>query len=63
MEPLYVTSLTECELGQIVYMRGAKVDKLFEILRKNDKITYDESPFKSIISDIRSIIPKKGCKQ
>ena len=24
---------------------------------------YDESPFKSIISDIRSILPKKGFKE
>ena len=55
MEQLYVTSLTECEFGQIVYMRRVKVDELFEILWKNDKITYGESPFKSIISDIRSI--------
>ena len=62
MEPLYVTSLSECELGQIAYMRHLKVDELFEISRKNDKITNDESLFKSIISDIRSILPKKGCK-
>ena len=32
------------------------------ILKKYDKITYNELPFKSIISDIRSILPKKGCK-
>ena len=62
MEQLYVTSLTECELEQIAYMRGVKVDELFEISWKNDKITYDKSPFKSIILDIRSILPKKGCK-
>ena len=43
-------------------MRGVKVDELFEISSKNDKITYDESVFKSIISDIRSILPKKGYK-
>ena len=43
-------------------MRRVKVDELFEILWKNDKITYGELPFKSIISDIRSILPKKGCK-
>ena len=24
---------------------------------------YNESPFKSIIFDIRSILPKKGCKK
>ena len=40
MEPLYVTRLLECELGQIAYMRGVEVDKLFEILSKNDKITF-----------------------
>ena len=65
MEQLYVTSSTECEFGQIVYMRGVKVDELFQILWKNGKITYNESPFKSpfnFISDIRSILPKKGCK-
>ena len=27
------------------------------------KKTYNESPFKSIILDIRSILPKKGCKK
>ena len=27
------------------------------------KKTYNESPFKSIIFDIRSILPKKGCKK
>ena len=27
------------------------------------KKTYNESPFKSIILDIRSIFPKKGCKK
>ena len=63
MEPLNVARLLECELGQIVYMRGVEADELFEILRKNDKITYDELPFKSIISDIRSIFLKKDVKQ
>ena len=28
MEQLYVTGLTECELWQIAYMRGVKVDEL-----------------------------------
>ena len=27
------------------------------------KKTYNESPFKSISLDIRSILPKKGCKK
>ena len=50
-------------------MRGIKAkktlkkDELFKILKKCDKITYDESPFKSIISDIRSILPQKWCKK
>ena len=61
-------NLSKGELRLVADMRGIKVkktlkkDELFEILRKNDKITYDESAFKSIISDIRSILPKKGCK-
>ena len=50
-------------------MRGVKVkkhkkkDELFKISKKNVKKTYNESPFKSIILDIRSILPKKGCKK
>ena len=40
-----------------------KKDELFEILKKYDKITYDESPFKSIISDVRLILPQRGCKK
>ena len=47
---------------QIADIRNIKVEKLFGFLRKDDKITYTESPFKSIISDIRSILPKKGYK-
>ena len=53
----------------IADMRGLKVqktskkDELFKILKKNVKKTYNESPFKSIILDIRSILPKKGCKK
>ena len=67
MELLNVENLSNRNLRLIADMRGIKVKKhlkneLFEILRKNHKITYDESPFKSIISDIRSILPKKGCK-
>ena len=34
-----------------------------KILKINVKKTYNESPFKSIIFDIRSILPKKGCKK
>ena len=62
MGPLFVTRLLGCELRQLAYMRGVKVDELLEILRKNDRITYGESPFMSIISDIRSVLPKQVCK-
>ena len=49
MEQLYVTSLTKCELGQIAYMRGAKVDELFEISWKNDKsVLYPKKGYKTI---------------
>ena len=50
-----------CELRLIADMRDIKAkttlekDELFEILNKNNNKTYDESPFKSIILDIRSI--------
>ena len=40
-----------------------KKDELFKKLDKNVKKIYNESPFKSIILDIRSILPKKGCKK
>ena len=36
---------------------------MFKILKINVKKTYNESPFKSIIFYIRSILPKKGCKK
>ena len=48
-------------------MRDIKVKKdikkLFKKLKKNVKKTYNELPFKSIILDIRLILPKKGCKK
>ena len=61
--------LSKSDLMMIADMRGVKVkkkskkDELFRILKKNVKYTYNESPFKSIILDIRSILPKKGCKK
>ena len=61
--------LSKSDLMMITDMRGVKVkktskkDELFKILRKNVGKTYNESPFKSIILDIRSISPKKGCKK
>ena len=61
--------LSRSDLMMIADMRGVKVrktskkDELFRILKKNVKKTYNESPFKSIIFDIRSILPEKGCKK
>ena len=52
----------------IAKMRGIKVKKsiskieFFKILKKKDKITYKESPFKSIITDIRSNLSKREHK-
>ena len=43
--------------------KNTKKNKLFKILKKYSKKTYNESPFKSIILDIISILPKKGCKK
>ena len=48
----------------IAKMRGIKVKKstskieLFRILKKEDTITYKESPFKSIIQDITNNLSK-----
>ena len=56
------------EMRLIAKMRGIKVNKsaskteLFRILKRKDKITYNDSPFKSIIVDIRSNLPKRGYK-
>ena len=61
--------LSKIDLMMIADMRGIKVrkpskkDEFFRILKKNVKKTYNESPFKSIIFYIRSILPKKGCKK
>ena len=33
------------------------------IFKKTLEITFNESPFKSLISDIKSILPKDGCKR
>ena len=60
--------LSKSHLIMIAGMRGVKVkkyqkDELFKILKKNVKKTCNELPLKSIILDIRSILPKKGCKK
>ena len=65
MDPLHVPNLSKHEMRLIADMRGIKAkktlkkDELFKILKKYDKIKYDESPFKSIVSDIKSILPQK----
>ena len=40
-----------------------KKDEILDILNKYYDEVLDESPFKSIILDIKSILPKKGCKE
>ena len=61
--------ISKSDLMMIADMRGVKVrkaskqDELFRILKKNVKKAYNESPFKSIIFNIRSILPKTGCKK
>ena len=61
--------LSKSDLMMIADMREVKVkktskkDELFKILKKNVKKTYNESPSKSISLDIRSTLPKKGCKK
>ena len=39
------------------------IDYLEIIFNKTVEITFNGSPFKSLISDIRSILPKDGCKK
>ena len=57
--------LSKSGLMMIADMRRVKVkqklkkDELFKKLKKNIKKTCNESPFKSIILDIRSILPNK----
>ena len=55
----YVKNLSKHETRLIAKRRGINVKKatskieLFRILKKEDKITCKESPFKSIIQDIK----------
>ena len=64
----YVKNLSKYEMRLIAKMRGIKVKKsiskteLFKILKKKDKVIYKESLFKSIITDIRSNLSKRGHK-
>ena len=67
-KPNYVKKLSKHEMKMIAKMRGIKVKKsmgktdLFKILKILDKIGHNESPFKSIITDIRNNLPKRGLK-
>ena len=64
----YVKKLSKHEMRLIAKMKGINVKKstskieLFRILKKEDRITYKESPFKSIIADIRNKLSKNGNK-
>ena len=69
MNPLYLEMLPKQELSITADMSNIKLektlkkDKIFDILNKCYDEVYSESPFKSISLDIRSILPKKGCKE
>ena len=64
----HVRNLSKHEMRLITKMSGINVKKstskieLFRILKKEDKMTYQESPFKSIIADIRNKLSKMGIK-
>ena len=64
----HVKNLSKHEMRLIAKTRGINVNKstskieLFRILKKEDKITYKESPFKSIIQDTRNKVSKNGNK-
>ena len=64
----YVKNLSKYEMRLIAKMRGINVGKstskteLFRILKKEDKITCKESPFNSIIEDIKDKLSKNGDK-
>ena len=50
------------KMKRIKVKKSTSKTELFRIFKKKDKITYNESPFKSIIADIRSELSKKGYK-
>ena len=69
MNPLkYVKNLSKYEMRLIAKMRGINVKKstskieLFRIFKKEDKITWKQSPFKTIIQDIKEKTSKSGNK-
>ena len=64
----YVKNLSKYEMRLIAKLRGINVKKstsnieLLRIFKNKDKITYKESPFKSIIQDIKDNLSKSGDK-
>ena len=64
----YVKNLSKYEMRLIAKLRGINVKKstsnieLLRIFKNKDKITYKESPFKSIIQDIKDNLSKSGNK-
>ena len=69
MDLLEMKDLSMDDLEIIADIRGVKTEKMIlknefsKYLKKYDRITYNESPFKSVILDIRSILPEKGYKK
>ena len=64
----YLKNLSKHEMRLVAKMRGINDKKstskieLFRILKKEGKITHKESPFKSIIQDIKIKLSKSGDK-
>ena len=55
--------IESCELIEDEDEINDLINYLEIIFNKTVEITFNESPFKSLISDIRSILPKDGCKK
>ena len=55
--------IESCELIEDEDEINDLIDYLEIIFNKTVEITFNESSFKSLISDIRSILPKDGCKK
>ena len=50
-------------MSNIKLEKALKKDEILDIVNKYYDEVHDESPFKSIILDTRSILPRKGCKE
>ena len=55
--------IQSCELIEDGDEINDLIDYLEITFNKTVEITFNESPFKSLISDIRSILPKNGCEK